>query len=305
MVSSPVDWFAANRRLSGSVAECLGMQRPLRSKHMRATKYNTLRVPGASLFYTVCGAGPVLLMIAAGAGDHTSYTGVAKYLIDHYTVVTYDRRGYWRSPLDDRNQHITIVTHSDDAHHLLAALGREGAYVFGSSIGALIGLDLVIHYPEQVRTLIAHEPPVAQMVSEAKHTPRLLDLYRQQGAAAALETFAASIGVRHRTKSCRLGLPQESIRIAEYNRESFFKHDAGAVGRYRLDMAALQAAPTRVVLAGGREGHEYFPYRCTAALAERLGTAVVAFPGGHAGFVDHPGEFAERLRQILGDEAAK
>jgi hypothetical protein len=40
-------------------------------------------------------------------------------------------------------------------------------------------------------------------------------------------------------------------------------------------------------------------------LAQRLGTVVVEFPGSHAGFVDHPSEFAERLRQILGDEAAK
>jgi acetyltransferase/esterase len=102
-----------------------------------------------------------------------------------------------------------------------------------------------------------------------------------------------------------MGLPQESVPIAAYNRESFFKHDAGAVGRYRLDIAALQAAATRLVLAGGREGRQYLPYRCAAALAERLGSVVVEFPGSHAGFVDHPSEFAERLQQVFGDEAAK
>lgn len=277
-----------------------------KGKHlMSITKGNTLRVPGAHLFYAVRGAGPVLLMIAGGAGDHTSYSGVANYLIDHYTVVTYDRRGYWRSRLDDPGQPITIATHSDDVHHLLAALGSEPAYVFGCSIGALIGLDLVIHHPKQVRTLVAHEPPLAQLLPDAEHTPKLLELYRQQGAAAALQMFAASIGVHHHGKASNLGLPQESIRIAEYNRESFFKHDAGAVGRYTLDIAALQAAPTRIVLAGGQEGREYFPYRCAAALADRLGTTVVEFPGSHAGFVDHPSEFAVRLRQVFGDEAAK
>jgi hypothetical protein len=111
--------------------------------------------------------------------------------------------------------------------------------------------------------------------------------------------------VYHDDQASNMGSPQEGVRIAAYNRESFFKHDAGAVGRYTLDIAALQAAPTRIVLAGGWEGQEYFPYRCAAALADRLGTAVVEFPGSHAGFVDYPREFAERLRQVFGNEAAK
>jgi pimeloyl-ACP methyl ester carboxylesterase len=125
-----------------------------------------------------------------------------------------------------------------------------------------------------------------------------------EGNRPLTERFS-QFGVHHSNQASNLGLPQESVPLAEYNRESFFKHDAGAVGRYMLDIAALQAAPTRIVLAGGQEGREYFPYRCAAALAQRLGTVVVEFPGSHAGFVDHPSEFAERLRQILGDEAAK
>ncbi len=271
---------------------------------MSITKVDILPVPGACLAYAVRGAGPLLLLIAAGAGDQTSYTCLADHLIDHYTVVTYDRRGYWRSPLDEPAQPISIATHSDDAHHLLAALGSDGASVFGSSIGALIGLDLVIHHPAQVRTLVAHEPPVAHLAPAAEHTARLLELYHQEGAEAALKTFAASIGVQHGGQASNLGLPQERARIAAHNRAAFFTYDAGAVGRYTLDIAALQAAPTRIVLAGGQAGRAYFPYRCAAELAERLGTAVVEFPGAHAGFVDQPRAFAERLRQVVGDAAA-
>jgi hypothetical protein len=50
---------------------------------------------------------------------------------------------------------------------------------------------------------------------------------------------------------------------------------------------------------------EYFPYRCAVALADSLCPIIVESPGSHAGFVDHPSEFAERLRQVFGDEAAK
>ena len=40
-------------------------------------------------------------------------------------------------------------------------LGGGPAYVFGSSGGAMVGLALVTAHPGQVRTLVAHEPPVA------------------------------------------------------------------------------------------------------------------------------------------------
>ncbi len=126
---------------------------------MNVTKIDTLRVPGASLYYEVRGSGPVLLLIGAGAADAASFNGIAAHLADQYTVVSYDRRGYSRSPLDDPEEEQRIETHSDDAHRLLAQLCTEPAYVFGSSGGALIGLDLAIRHPEQVRTLVSHEPP--------------------------------------------------------------------------------------------------------------------------------------------------
>jgi hypothetical protein len=40
-----------------------------------------------------------------------------------------------------------------------------------SSIGALIGLDLAIHHPAQVRTLVAHEPPVAHLRRQPNTPP--------------------------------------------------------------------------------------------------------------------------------------
>jgi hypothetical protein len=52
------------------------------------------------------------------------------------------------------------------------------------------------------------------------------------------------------------------------------------------------AASTRIVPAGGRTARQYFPCLCAAALADRLGTRIEEFPGGHAGFVTHPREFA-------------
>src|SRR5690349_20190998 len=124
-------------------------------------------------------------------------------------------------------------------------------------------------------------------------------MYRQEGAASTLEKFAAQIGVSYDRKLSNVGLPQKNAQIAVHNQAAFFKHDASAVAQYALDLAALQAVQQQLVIAGGSEGHDFFPYRCAVALAERLETTVIDFPGHHAGFVNHPKEFAEKLREVL------
>lgn len=265
---------------------------------MDAISQHSLPVPGASLYYKVRGAGPILLIIAGGGGDADSSDRFAGLLAGRYTVVTYDRRGYPRSPLVDPDQVIKIETHSEDAAHLLAALSPVPACVLGSSIGALIGLDLAIRHPEQVRVLVAHEPPVTQLLPRGEQPLNLLELYREVGAEAAIEKFAASIGVSRANNAGNAGQPPRRAGASAGNHESFFKYDARAVAGYSLDVAALRATPTRIVLAGGSEGREYFPYRCAARLAECLGTSLVEFPGNHSAFAGYPVEFAEKLVEV-------
>ena len=263
---------------------------------MNITRIDNLRVPGASLYYEVRGRGPVLLLIGAGAADAASFHGIATHLADHYTVVSYDRRGYSRSPLDDPEEEQRLETHSDDARRLLAILSTEPAYVFGSSGGALIGLDLAIWHPEQIATLISHEPPVGGLLPDADR-PRMPLRDPQQ--------FAASIGVNYDDREPDAELPYESpeaqARLAA-NRAFLFAHEAMMYPRYTLDIAALATAPTRIVIAAGQASRGYFPHRIATLLAERLGTAVVEFPSHHAGYVGHPRAFAQQLRHVLGEE---
>lgn len=125
-------------------------------------------------------------------------------------------------------------------------------------------------------------------------------MVRREGSAAAIRKFAASLGVRHPDREANIGLPQKSAQVAENNRQAFFEHDTRAVRRYSLDVAALKAAPPRVIPAGGSGSRGTWPYQCSVALADSLGTVVVEFPGNHAGFVDYPLEFAERLHECFG-----
>jgi len=126
-------------------------------------------------------------------------------------------------------------------------------------------------------------------------------MYRREGATAAIRKFAASIGVHHDRKQSSIELTQENIRVAENNRESFFKYDVGAASHYTLDIGAMKTVPTQIVIAGRRDGRKYFPYLCAASLADHLGIAITEFPGTHAGFLEYPKEFAEKLMEVLGD----
>src|SRR5262245_60038094 len=85
----------------------------------------------------------------------------------------------------------------DDAHSLLSAPTDEPAFVFGSSIGALIGLALVAQHPEQVAILVAHEPPALELLpdDERNRATQLQEdaenAFRREGIEAGLKRFVA------------------------------------------------------------------------------------------------------------------
>ena len=79
---------------------------------------------------------------------------------------------------------------------------------------------------------------------------------------------------------------------------------------YQPDFDALRAASTRIVIAAGAESEGELAHRAAVAVAERLGTTAVTFPGGHGGFLGgeygqtgEPDAFATTLRQVLATDA--
>jgi pimeloyl-ACP methyl ester carboxylesterase len=272
---------------------------------MTVGEIGTLDVPGARLHYKVWGSGPLLLMLQGGDGDAEGTDAIADQLDDCYTVVSYDRRGLSRSPVDDSTRTPGIATHTDDAHRLLAALTSEPAFVFGTSLGALIGLDLVARHPEQVRLLVAHEPPATELLPEAERQAavdaqqEVEEIFHREGVGAAMRRFIAMTGLDFTDREPHIELPQpKPERIA--NLQFFLTHDAPAARSYRLDLPALQTASAHVVAAAGSASRsDIGAERCARALAKLLGTGLVEFPGGHSGFLLRPNAFATRLREIL------
>jgi pimeloyl-ACP methyl ester carboxylesterase len=178
------------------------------------------------------------------------------------------------------------------------------AFVFGSSIGALIGLDLFTHYSGQVRVLVAHEPPAFELLPDLERdraTQLQLDAevaFQREGVEAAFKRFVTLAAVDYSDREPDVALPPPTSQRSA-NLSFFLTNDAPAVRRYHLDIAALRTSATQIVAAVGRSAPERAPYKATEALAARIAREVVAFPGGHTAWLLRPKEFAAKLREVL------
>lgn len=289
---------------------------------MTEPKTYTLDVPGAVLHYDVREAEasrtPILLMIGSPM-DASGFASLAERFQDR-TVVTYDPRGSGRSKRADTTSESTPEQHADDLHRLISALGGAPVDIFASSGGAINALALVARHPEQVRILVAHEPPAAQVLPDREQAlAAVVDIrrtYERDGFGAAMAKFIAVTSIRGEIPAdfadqpapnpADFGLPTGDDGSRD---DVLFAQNLITCTHYEPDFTALRAASTRIVIGVGVESEEQMTYRAGVAVAERLGTKAVVFPSHHGGFLGgefgmkgDPDAFAVTLRQILSGE---
>jgi clorobiocin/coumermycin A biosynthesis protein CloN7/CouN7 len=265
-----------------------------------------LDVPGARLYYERRGTGSLLLLIGSPM-DSTGFAGLVGALAGDYTVVTYDPRGTGNSTREDTDQDVTPEQQADDVYRLLAALGGEPADVFGSSGGAVVGLALVSARPGQVGTLVAHEPPVIELLPDRAQlraeVQDIYDTYQAGEADQAIGKFMALAGVGNPAAQDE-GAPRwepspEQVARMRATTAHFLAHLIRPTTGYRPDIAALRAAPARIVVGAGATSKGQLAHRAAVALASQLGTPMVEFPGDHGGFAYLPEPFGQVLDQVL------
>lgn len=216
-----------------------------------------------------------------------------------------------RSPLDGPRATQRVEQHADDAFRLLEALSPDvPARVAGCSSGAIVALCLLTTHPERIERVVAHEPPVVEVLPDAAEHRALLarvqDIFHREGLMPAVAEFAAGLrrpGAEEPvTAAAATELPPRAAARAERtmaNMPYFLGRIVPSFMAYVPDVERLAALPDRLVLAGGADSRGELPYRPAALLAERFGTELVHFPGGHTGLSTHPAEFAGRLREVL------
>jgi pimeloyl-ACP methyl ester carboxylesterase len=284
---------------------------------------HTIDVPGATLTYDIRGnfdsvtpERPALLLIGSPM-DASGFGTLASYFTDR-PVVTYDPRGVARSKRTDGRVVTSPDEHADDLSRLIDALGVGKVDVLASSGGAVNALALVAQHPEKVRTLVAHEPPIAQVLPDRDEVLAvnhdIHETYQRSGLGPAMAKFIAFVNFAGPLPSDYLEQPAPDPAAFGLPTEDDGSRDDQLLGQnlptcvpYEHDLEALASSPTRIVLAAGKESMEGMAGRAAAALAGFLGTNLAIFPSNHGGFLggefgmygDPPG-FAAALRDTLG-----
>ncbi|MEU3462888.1 alpha/beta hydrolase [Streptomyces sp. NPDC006733] len=263
---------------------------------------STLRVPDARLHYEVRGYGPLVLLVGAPM-DAAAFAPLADRLATDHTVLTTDPRGINRSPVDDPGEDATVELRADDLARLLLHLDAGPAAVLGSSGGAVSALALVQARPDLVSTVIAHEPPLNELLDDREEirarTEDMIATYRSGDVTGAWRTFMSLAGIELPDGMFEqmFGGDWEPQRIADDHFQ--FLHMLRPTTRWRPDIAVLRSAPARVLVGLGKESGGQLCERTSLALASALGVEPTMFPGGHVGFAEDPDAFEIRLREVL------
>ncbi|WP_206330853.1 alpha/beta fold hydrolase [Modestobacter sp. KNN46-3] len=280
----------------------------------------TLVTSEASLAYDVRGPLPTAdgrppLVLIGAPMDASGFGTLAGHLTDR-TVVTYDPRGLGRSTRTDGRTTHTPQQHADDVHRVIEAVGGP-VEMFASSGGAVTALALVAAHPDDVTTLVAHEPPLLHVLPDADRaiaaTRAVQAVYEAKGWGHGMAAFIAltswqgeftdDFSATAAPDPATFGLPVEDDGSRS---DPLLSHDSDAIAAFRPDVPALTAASTRIIVAAGIESKDALTWRTAVATAQALGQEVTVFPSDHGGFLGgefgqhgQPEGFAARLREVL------
>ncbi|MGW6929368.1 alpha/beta fold hydrolase [Lentzea sp. NPDC054927] len=277
---------------------------------------HVLETDKAAITYDVHGEGGRPLMMIGQPMDASGFAALKEQFRDR-TVITYDPRGLGRSTRSDGSTANTPEIQAADVHAVIEAVGGP-VDLFASSGGAVTALELVATYPDDVVTLVAHEPPLIDVLPDAEVARRardgFIDAYFAGGSGAGMAQFMVMSSWQGEytdeyfalppADPAQFGMPAEDDGSRN---DPLLSRDSLAITDYQVKVDALAAAPTRVVIAVGEETINVFTGRTAVHTAKLLGQEATVFPSHHGGFMGgefgyagKPEEFGVKLREVLG-----
>ena len=271
---------------------------------------HTLDAPGATITYDVRGTlgDGIPLVIFGSPMGADGFAALADLFADR-PVVTYDPRGAGRSTRTDGSGELTPEDHAGDLARVVEVIDGGPVDVLASSGGAVNALAWVTQRAEQIRTLIAHEPPLATLLPDRGAIDAAVQdmrrTYQHDGVGPAMAKFIALVMHDGQLSDdfefppldpAQFGLPAGDDGRRD---DALLAQNIRTCTGYRPDVAALRASPARIVLARGAASGQSMAARGADAIAALIGVQPVEFPGGHGAFMEVPDAFAQRLREVL------
>jgi len=274
-----------------------------------------LDVPGATLTYDVRktdSPAPPLFMIGSPM-DAVGFTTLRSHFTDR-PVVTYDPRGAGRNPTDTTS--ISAEDHAEDLHRVIEGIGGGPVDVFASSGGAVNVLALVAAHPEDVRRVVAHEPPTAALLPDREAVLAVCrDMratYDAHGSGPAMAKFISFVMFDGLVSEDYLDQPAPDPAMFgmasedDGSRTDPLMRNMPDCNAYQPDLDALAGLGDRLVVAVGADSGQQMAARGGRSVAEALGVPVTEFPSNHGGFLGgeygqqgDPEAFAAKLHETL------
>ena len=251
------------------------------------------------IYMDICGKGEPIVMIHGIISDSTFFEGGVKYLADHYTVITYDRRGYGKSNTAECPDY-TVHAQAEELVSILQAECREPAWIVGNSAGGLVALEAALWHPELIKGMILIEPSLGYEPEERK---KLLDWnkelneYLEAGKIKrALPAFSRVIGS---SKSNDNSITLEEMKKTYQNLQAFMFGELNEIQHYLPPIEQLRQLEMPVTIAVTEEGRESIFATSSLTAAEMIGWPVAWFPGNHNVAKEMPEEFSESVHRLL------
>ncbi|KAJ2962518.1 hypothetical protein NQZ79_g2350 [Umbelopsis isabellina] len=263
-----------------------------------------LDVPGARLYYEKLGTGPVLVLVPGANGEHSIWTPLRQLIKDHFTVITYDRRGFSQSKLDgEQDYDHRLDTDADDVHRLIEHVSHTPAFVLGSSSGAIVTLTLLERHPESVKMAVVHEPPLSKLLPDAAKWIAFFydvyDTYKQSGIPPAAEKFASVVKNNAEVETMKKMMSEPASEQAKQNIIYWFEHELRQYTLYTPHIDAIKRSSDKIILCVGEKSEGEFPSWPPQELAKILNKSIFYISGGHLGYVFEADGFASGLIRAL------
>lgn len=269
-----------------------------------------LPVHGALLAYQCLGTGPFLLTIPGANGDAVIFEEVAPYLQQNFTLCTYDRRGFTNSTVTappNYSMPYRLQRDADDAAALLSHLTHgEPGLVFGTSSGAIVGLELLQRHPHLVDFMIAHEPPLSYVLNGtlASETnavfQNIYQTYLTGGIDAATLAFLGADAANSTSVEAQAAYTALEDPSRAGNADLFFGHEIATYTAVNESIHRLEGLKDQFVMDIG-EACNIPSCNISAILAAEVGVELYVTPGGHLGYVSEPEGFAEKVSSIFAE----
>lgn len=279
-----------------------------------------------TLFCRREGSGPTLLLIHGVACDSEFFRETSAILAEHFTVISYDRRGYSRSIAAAGETDFSVWAHAEDAAEIIRAEQKRqaeeglcpieaeqqsngysagqidgkadqstGVFVAGCSAGGAVTAALATKYPELVRQVFLHEPLMRGSGELAEEQDVFWEKLRKGAKKHRIITcmmhFVNAMGGMNRDKAGQ-SMEQQSRNLK--NLELFLDKEMDSFSNLKLDDFDISVP---VTVACGSDDRMGMFHRSAYQAAEAKGWKHLMVPGYHNFASDEPEAFAKCLTE--------